>query len=427
MASDGGGLMKRKVLLKGPVLTRSGYGEQARFAMRALQSREDLFDIFIQPITWGATSWVSDNDEERQWIDQAIHKTIDHIQQGNSFDTSIQVTIPNEWEKLAPLNIGYTAGIETTKVAPLWLQKGNEAVDKIIVVSKHSSDSFKNTTAYATNNDTGEQVVYRLTNPIEYVGYPVKDYDPSFKIDLNLTSEFNFLCVAQLGIRKNVPKTIKWFMEEFQNEDVGLIVKTNMAKNSIMDREKVYEDFKKFINGYEDRKCKVYLLHGDMTEEEMHALYRHPKISALLALPHGEGFGLPIFEAAYSGLPVIATGWSGHLDFLVDQEGKEHFYNVAFDMQQIQKEVVWENVLIPESMWAFPREQSAKQKMRACYNDITTKKENSISSNACEYSNYLKDMFSKEKMYKKFVEALMIHQEHEVTDDEIEALFASLG
>ena len=115
--------MKKKILLKGPLLTRSGYGEQARFALRALKSREDLFDIFIQPLQWGQTSWLSAVDDDRAWIDYTIEKTIAYAQQGGKFDISIQVTIPNEWEKIANVNIGYTAGIETTKVAPLWVQR----------------------------------------------------------------------------------------------------------------------------------------------------------------------------------------------------------------------------------------------------------------------------------------------------------------
>ena len=64
--------MKKKVLLVGPLLTRSGYGEQARFALRALRSREDLFEIFIRPITWGQTSWITDDTPERRWIDETI-------------------------------------------------------------------------------------------------------------------------------------------------------------------------------------------------------------------------------------------------------------------------------------------------------------------------------------------------------------------
>jgi hypothetical protein len=55
--------MLKKVLIKGPVLSRSGYGEQARFALRALQSRPDLFDIYIVNIPWGRTGQISSVDE----------------------------------------------------------------------------------------------------------------------------------------------------------------------------------------------------------------------------------------------------------------------------------------------------------------------------------------------------------------------------
>ena len=396
--------MKKKILLKGPLLTRSGYGEQARFALRALRSREDLFEIFIQPIQWGVTSWITSNDEERVWIDNTIEKTIGYIQQGGYFDISLQVTIPNEWEKLAPLNIGYTAGIETNKVAPLWLQKANEAVDKVIVVSTHSENVYKNTVAIAENKQTGEKFEYRVKNDVVTVGYPVKTFNSLPDLDLNLDFEFNFLCVAQYGPRKNITNTIKWFIEEFHDENIGLVLKTNVAKNCLMDREHVLNNIKNITNNYPNRACKVYLLHGDMSDEEMHSLYCHKKISSLLALPHGEGFGLPIFEAAYCGLPVVSTGWSGQLDFLVDEQKKERFYNVAFDLNQIQKEIVWDNVLIPESMWAYPREQSAKQQMRACFNDINDSVEGSIADNSCEYAKNLVNRFSNDKMMSEFVE-----------------------
>jgi len=399
--------MRKKILFKGPLLTRSGYGEQSRFALRALRSREDLFDIYIQPLKWGQTSWMFEVTPERAWIDQTIEKTIAYIQQGGQFDMSLQVTIPNEWQKLAPVNIGYTAGIETNKVAPIWLQKGNEMVDKIITISKHSRDTYKNTHALAQNTNTGQQFDYTLETPIEYVNYPAKTYESLPRLDIELETSFNFLSVAQFGPRKNLPNTLKWFVEEFNNEDVGLLLKTNIVKNSVIDRETIYKDLQKFLASFPDRKCKVYLLHGDMTDEEMHALYKHPQIDAFLALPHGEGFGLPIWEAAYSGLPVVATGWSGQLDFLTDEQGTEHFYNVAFDMQPVQDSVVWENVIIKESMWAYPREQSAKEKMRLCYEQMTNEETRGTEMIALEqYAQSLHERFTPEKQYEKFVSFL---------------------
>jgi glycosyltransferase involved in cell wall biosynthesis len=406
--------MRKKILLKGPLLTRSGYGEQSRFALRSLRSREDLFDIFIQPLQWGQTSWLNIDSEERRWIDQTIEKTIGYIQQNGQFDIALQITIPNEWEQLAPINVGYTAGIETTKVAPEWIMKGNQ-VDKIIVVSTHSKGVYENTVYEGTNEQTGQQLEVSLNKTIDVVNYPVKLFDSLPDVNLNLEYDFNFLVVAQFGPRKNIPNTVKWFVEEFKDEEVGLVVKTNIAKNCLMDREHLFGDMKNFMTQLGEHKCKVYLLHGDMTDAEMHSLYRHSKIDALVALPHGEGFGLPIFEAAYSGLPVVATGWSGQMDFLVDEGGREHFYNVSFDIQPVQENVVWDGVIIKDSMWAYAREQSAKEKMRECYND----RKKAI--NSAEYADNLHERFSAEKMYAKFVHSVYGEPE-EVPDVDVQDL-----
>ena len=124
----------KKIIVRGPLLSASGYGEQSRFALRSLRGHEERFDIYMATTEWGQTGWVHDDTEERRWIDKILAKTIAYIQQGGQFDISLQITIPNEWERMAPINIGYTAGIETTRTAPVWLEKAN-MMDKIVVVS----------------------------------------------------------------------------------------------------------------------------------------------------------------------------------------------------------------------------------------------------------------------------------------------------
>tara|TARA_R100000008_G_scaffold82508_1_gene66840 strand:+ start:1811 stop:3070 length:1260 start_codon:yes stop_codon:yes gene_type:complete len=398
--------MKTKLFFKGPLLTRSGYGEQSRFALRALRSRPDLFDIYIQPLQWGQTSWVSEDDEERRWIDNVVEKTISYVQNGGVYDASFQVTIPNEWEKIAPVNIGFTAGMETTKVAHQWIEKGN-LMDRIVVVSTHSKYTYENTVYLASNKTTGEEFEYKLSTEIDAVNYPVKNFGDFEHLDLKLDYDFNFLVMAQFGPRKNLPNTIRFFIEEFHNEEVGLVVKSNITRNSTMDREKLLYDLKTFVNNFPNRKCKVYLLHGDLDDKEVHSLINNPKIKAFVSLSHGEGFGLPIFEAAYSGVPVIAPGWSGQLDFLVNKKtGKSKFYNVEYDLHPIPENVAWEGVIIKESMWANPRDHSAKQKMRECYADLTSEDSIDVLNNFQKHAEYLSEEFSEEKQNALMVQSV---------------------
>lgn len=401
--------MLQKVLLMAPVLTRSGYGEQSRFALRALRSRPDLFDIYIHPLEWGRTSWLSENNEERRWIDGTIQKTIDFVQANKDttqqlFDISVQVTIPNEWSNLANHNVGYTAGIETTKVAHQWIQNGNN-MDSIIVVSDHSKNVYKNTVYDARNEQTGENVTLSLSTNVSTVNYPVKTYDNLEALELNLVHDFNFVTVAQMGPRKNLENTINWFLQEFHDDEVGLVVKTNVAKNCQIDKEITHGSLLRLVRTHDannkDRKCKVHMLHGDLTDQEMHELYLNPKIKATVCLTHGEGFGLPMFESAYMGVPVVATDWSGQLDFLCDSEKRTKFYNVGFDLQPVPDEVLWDGVIVKGSMWAFPRENSAKYNMRLCYDAILDK-----TDTACEYAEELHERFSEEKMYAAFIEAM---------------------
>jgi hypothetical protein len=295
--------------------------------------------------------------------------------------------------------------METTRVASQWLQKGNE-MDKIIVVSNHAKRTYANT-MYTGKTPDGQEGELRLQTPIEAVNYPVKDFGEPEKLPLTLDYDVNFVVMAQMGPRKNIPNTVRWFVEEFEKEEVGLVLKVNMAKNCVMDREKLYGDIKRFLHGKEDRKCKVYLLHGDMTDKEIHSLFTHPQIRALLTLSHGEGFGLPVFECAYSGVPVIAPGWSGQLDFLVDKStGEDYFYNVEYDIQPIPDEVVWENVIVKESMWAIPREEAAKQQLRRCYNDLISGPDNTAITMARTNANRLHIEFSEEKQNAQMVAAV---------------------
>tara|TARA_B100001250_G_scaffold401497_1_gene413443 strand:- start:4663 stop:5946 length:1284 start_codon:yes stop_codon:yes gene_type:complete len=398
---------RQKVIVVGPALTLSGYGEQTRFALRSLRTQEDQYDIYLNTTSWGQTGWVHEDDEERQWFDGLLHKTVNYNQQGGQYDISLQVTIPNEWQKIAPVNVGYTAGIETTRVSPEWIQKSRE-MDRIIVVSNHAKDVYGGTEYSIMDRQTNQKVgVAKVEVPITAVNYPVKDFD-SVDLGLELSTDFNLLSVAQWGPRKNVPQTIAWFIEEFHDDaEAGLILKVFHMNTSNMDRVFVKQQLGEMLSSWPDRKCKIHLLHGHMSDQEMHSLYQHPKVTGLLTLTHGEGFGLPLFEAAYNGLPVIAPAWSGQMDFLLAPSNSKknpklrpHFLKVEHTMENIPQEVVWEGVLIPESQWCVPQEKSAKKQMRDLRKDTSRYK-----GQATRLKKHIHKNFTAEQKYAEFCEA----------------------
>jgi glycosyltransferase involved in cell wall biosynthesis len=394
--------MKKKIFVRGPVLSQSGYGEQSRFALRALRSREDLFDIYIQPIPWGQTGWIWEESEFREWMDSRIFETQVLVQQKTlQPDISLQITIPNEFEKLCPINIGYTAGIETTMVDPSWLQKGNE-MDKILVVSQHAKDSYVGTNAQAQNRQTGETLPYNLETPVEVVWENTPMSTKAEKIPgFNPRSDFNFLCVSQMGPRKNLENTIKWFVEEFIDQEVGLILKTNTRGNSKIDLEHTEGVLKAILASYPERKCNVSLLHGDLTEGQMRALYEHDKVKAMINISHGEGFGLPLFEAARHGLPIISVGWSGQLDFL-RHDDKDMFLRVKHELKPIQQHAVWKGVLRPDSQWAYADQGSYKMALRMMF-----KKHGEFLKQAEELRHLVEEKFCDEVLFQGFCDSIL--------------------
>lgn len=412
--------MKKKIFVRGPVLSQSGYGEQSRFALRALRSREDLFDIYIQPIPWGKTGWVWENSEFRQWMDERIGITAAQMQQKELRpEISLQITIPNEFKPLCETNIGYTAGIETNKVAPQWLEKGN-GMDKILVVSNHAKQTYLNTVVKAQIEETGELIDYSLNTDVEVVweNTPRSEAEPIEGFELPY--DFNFLMVSQISPRKNFANALKWWVEEFIDQEVGLILKSNIKCNSEMDFETFHKSIKNLLSAYPERKCKVHILHGDLTAGQMTGLYTHPKIKAIVNIAHGEGFGLPLYEAAREGLPVVTIGWSGQLDFLT-HDGEEMFQKVDYTLGPVQQQAVWDGVIQKDSMWAYADQGSYKMTLRKTYKTWHKAKET-----AEKLKEIINDKFSNETLYSLFCKQFYDEEAEAKLQEEIDSLLEDL-
>lgn len=377
----------KKIIVRGPALSRSGYGEHCRTVLRALNASDDEYDVYLINTNWGQTGWVHEDNEERRWIDSLIMKTVTlgAKQSLNTvrFDLSLQVQLPTEWSNMANKNIGITAGIETTKASDNWTARITN-VDKVIVPSNHSKQCFSHSEAAKQN--------------IDVVPFAFRDIDPA-PLDLELSTDFNFLSVALWSPRKNIEQTIVSFLQEFKDDEVGLILKTSIKSGSTIDRYYTKERLTNLLKNFpEDRKCKVYLLHGSVTDNEMSSLYRDKRVCCYVSTSHGEGFGLPMFEAASAGMPVISPNWGGQQDFLSITKTNSRKENLSLTVKHEIAEVadrdLWDDIIVKGSKWCYPDTTSLKSRMREAYENPT--KQN---KRALKLQKHIKKSFTEDKIY----------------------------
>jgi glycosyltransferase involved in cell wall biosynthesis len=357
-------------VIRAPVATRSGYGEMSRDIVRHL-IEWNKFDIEIHSINWGDTPMDALNADDPR--DKII---LDHIKPEKITtqpDLYISISVPTEFWPVGKYNIGITAGIETSIASPVWIQGCNQ-MDLILTISKHAKDVFE----YSkwSERKFGQERPLVVEKPIEILHNCINtkifkklggDYECVQSIrDLfdDIPEKYNYLFVGhwmkgELGEdRKNVGFLIKLFYEVFKQkqftEKPGLILKTSGGTYSILDQESILEKINSIKQSVqlkeEETFPNVYIIHGDLTEQEMNSLYNHSKVKTHITFTKGEGFGRPLLEACMSGKPIIASGWSGHLDFLNPEEA----ILIGGELKPVHPSAVWENVIIKESTWFHP-------------------------------------------------------------------------
>lgn len=332
----------KRILLIGPLLSNSGYGIHSRQVFEYLFQCKDI-QLFCYETDWGNTSWQlkSYNDSKSKTIENIISKIIPDNKLNDSYDEVFQIGIPSEWKVFNSINIGITAGIEATLCKKDWLESLN-SMDLVITPSSFSKKVFLDSYDF-----------YKIEKNVRIEVIP-EYYPEDFDLDhgnLDCLNEVktskNILIVSQITSsspdmdRKNILKTIAEtisILKEYNNKDVGIILKTNLGKNT----KKDLSNLKSIMSSYYKELTKdkafvpeLYILHGNMSSKEMYSLYRNKKITVLLNCTRGEGFGLPMLEAAISKLPIICTNWSAHTEFL------EYFMKIDYNMVNIENDNIF--------------------------------------------------------------------------------------
>ena len=322
--------MKNTFYVSCPIDTYSGYGARSRDFVKALIN-QDKYDVKVIPQRWGSTPFGFIDDHIEDW--GFLKKHLAGQQLTEQPDIWCQITVPNEFQPIGKYNIGVTAGIETTACIHSWIEGCNK-MNLVLTSSNHSKKVFESTTFSADQN--GQKIEVKLTTPVEVLieGANLDVYKPlntpmtnnELYQSLNSIPEsFAYLFVGhwmqgQMGEdRKNVGLLVKAFYEIFKGKakKPALILKISGAGSSYMDRFEMQKRIHSIMNSVPVKNLpKVYILHGEFSDQEMNELYNHPKVKAMISLTKGEGFGRPLLEFSLTNKPVITTGWSGHTDFL---------------------------------------------------------------------------------------------------------------
>jgi hypothetical protein len=396
--------MKNKCVIYAPIETFSGYGANSRDKVKALINlKKDEWDIKIISCRWGNTPMgFLDENPEWTWLKDYISSTSSLDYQP---DYMFWITIPSEAKPIGKWNCLITAGIESTLCKAEWIESMNE-MDMIWVSSNFSKQTFENSKYEKRNKQTNLPEGYiQLEKPVEVVfeGANLDIYQPIESKEIKtinldgIKESFTFLFVGHWMSgdfghdRKNVSLLIKSFYEVFKDkpQKPALILKSSIGTESYISRDEILDRIKTIKESVNSNNLpNIYLLNGGLSDVEMNELYNHPKVKAMVSFTKGEGFGRPLLEFSLTGKPIIASGWSGHTDFLKSNMSTL----IPGELENVHPSVA-NDWLIKESQWFKPSTIEIGRHLKDSY---TKYKQYALGGK--KQKQYSKSNFSFEKM-----------------------------
>ena len=396
--------MKLSCVIAGPVDTYSGYGAKQRDLCKAIiELKKDEWNIKLLSLPWGLTSvnFIKDNKEKWGFLKDYIYPNLNI----NFYkpDIWIQNSVASEFNNIGSLyNIGVCSGVETTAVPADWLMGVNK-MNMTMVSSEHAKKTF---TDVKYTDPHGKELKLEKRMDVLFEGCDLSTYKLLTKDNYPYKSEiakvldkideqFCFLFVGHWlpGIigedRKNVGLLIHTFLEAFKGIDKpkpALVLKISKSIIHDIDKEQILGDIhqiKKSLNTEEKYLPNIYLLYGELSDDEMNILYNHNKIKLLANLTKGEGYGRPIAEFAITGKPIIISGWSGHLDYL----NPKYNFLINGQVKQIHPSVA-NNILLKETGWFSPDINMAKMAFKEFYKNYNKYHELSLNQRKIMLENF---------------------------------------
>ena len=225
-------------------------------------------------------------------------------------------------------------------VLPEWMSRASEHVDEVWTYSAHAAHAIR----------------AAIDKPVHVVPPPIlrPDSRPLSRAELGLPDGFAFLFAfdfASVFERKNPLAVIDAFGRAFaRRDDIHLVIKT-------VGGEQHPKELKRLRSA---AGANVHVRDGYVTREEHQALIA--ACDAFVSLHRAEGYGLHIAEAMAHGKPVIATGYSGNLEFMDDTNSRL----VPFTLVQVPAGC---DPYPTDARWAEPDVDAAAAAMREIVDD----------------------------------------------------------
>lgn len=374
------------ILIDAPLFSLTGYGSHIRDIVKALHNSGKFLVTLTPECSFDTSALTSLPETDIQLFNGIATQRYE----GDDF-IYIFANIPYmfpRFKNIGKRKIIITAGIESDSFNPAW-KSTCDLADTVLVSSNFVADGFR---SIGVNN---VQVIEEGVNlSLVSDNLHLSDLD-------SIDTEFNFVSGGQwqegsVGEdRKQIGLLLDFFFTKFKdNPNIGLVLKTHQHTQCTADYVNTKEKIE-FLAKAKNSKAKVYLLHGNMTDEEMFALYRHNKIHAFISFTSGEGWGRMMAEAASVGLPVLATNWSGHTHFLQPE------LLIKCTMKEVPRTAVWALGGGVAAKWAMVDLDDASYKVDTLRDNYPTYK-----YRAELYSKQFLDLYSDNVVYTKLVNLL---------------------
>ena len=284
--------MNKGINLIGYAKSEQGIGEGCRLTAAALSSTGIEWNVY----DWELNNPCRQNDATLQnKINNAINYNVSVINLNADQLLSSKDYFPRKLWKTYRIGVWYWELPEL----PIEWKPAFDLIDEIWAPTKFIKESLEKS----------------ANCPVYYMPPGLRRNEPGAKFDRDYyklpQDKFLFLSMFDMfsfTSRKNPKAAIDAFKKAFPKScaDVGLVLKLN----NVNLKSKEYSELIASIEGCNN----IYLISETMSREEINGLMCCCDVA--ISLHRSEGLGLLCQEAMYFGKPVIATGWSGNMDFM---------------------------------------------------------------------------------------------------------------